>query len=56
MECPFNSKAMNSFIPGLPELNVVKVMDSTTTKDLWDNKSSYYEGKKKFKSSQHSRF
>ena len=38
---------MNSLLSSLPESKLFKVMDLTTTKQLWDKMSSCYEGDNK---------
>jgi len=49
MEFTCNVKSMNSMLSSLPELELIKVMDNITTKGIWDNMSSYYEGENKIK-------
>lgn len=44
MEFTCNAKSMNALLASLPESKVVKVMDYTSRKSIWDKMSSYYEG------------
>ena len=43
MEFTCNAKATNALLARLPKLELVKVMDCTTTKSIWDKMSSFYK-------------
>ena len=49
MDLTCNSKAMNSLLDGLLELELVKVMDCTIAKTIGENTSNCYEGDNKVK-------
>ena len=49
MEFVCNAKSMNAFLAGLAKLELVKVMDCTTAKAIWDKRSSLYESDNKVK-------
>lgn len=40
---------MNSLLTGLPESELVKVMDFSTVKSIWDKMRIFYEGENKVK-------
>lgn len=49
MEFSCNAKAMNSLSTSLRKLELVKVMDFTTAKDIWDKMRNYEVGDNKVK-------
>ena len=49
LQLTYNSKMMNALLVGLPESKLVKVMDYTTIKVIWDDISCFYEGNNKVK-------
>lgn len=49
IEFTCNAKAMNALLVGLPESELVKVMDYTSAKSIWDKMSSCNEGDSKLK-------
>jgi hypothetical protein len=49
LEFIFNAKEMNSILNGLSEAEFVKFMHYDSTKVMWDNMISSYEGNEKVK-------
>lgn len=49
MEFKCNAKDMNALIVCLPESELVKVIDCTATKEIYDKMVSFYEGDNKVK-------
>ena len=49
MDFTCNSKTMDSLLGGLPKSKLVKLMDFTFSKAIWDKMSSFYEGDSKVK-------
>lgn len=47
LELTCNAKAMHALLSSLPESKLVKVMDWTSAKEIWDKMSNLYEGDNK---------